>query len=439
LAINLGPADNLANLSLKSVKFNALDEHGRIEAINLKGLEYLFPVGKKNEAQAEGPNDSPVPTSFTFKELSAIDFDLRPLVQRLTHLSLNELAEMLLINLKQPSLASFSADLALARPVGASKVELSELQLTFSQGAFLAAQQIELAPFHRFNLKARVKNISFNLPLKGESESESNSGPDSGPESGSAEAEPKSLEEPATDNPAPTEPELSSRNFWPELLTGADLSRLASDLEISSAYDPTEQSYILELKGSVLPELLKGDFRLELADLDRASLVSLSHLNSGNLMDPLLESGLYHSKLISLSLSLNDGGLTDRLVLAFPPTTEKTTTVAEKSQRLSDLFEMVLTMRLDNIVENTDRLATRIRTFLSEPDQIALTIIPKPPLSPGEVRFTRDRLSLMNSTNISLTVNNEPPLKVIFRTDPAAFDRDFIHNEFGLYPGETRP
>lgn len=395
LSLTFDPGDDPSELTVSSILVRSLDEKARSQSLELSGLGYRFPLGAQR-----GPWP---PQTLSLGRLRVQSLDLGPMVKGLTHLSLTEMADMFLsAPASGRSWQRLSADLALARPFGAIRAELSDLALATLGGETVSAKSVTVSPLSRFNLRAQVTGLALDLA-------------------------------------PPPDGTARSRAPFISHLGEAGLLPLTADLELSSAYDPAEQTYDLELTSLNFPDLASGRAKLTLTDIDRGSLSSLSRLTFDNPLAPLLESGLHHSKLTNLSVSLENGRLTERLIEAASPKSADPVAMAAKSQRLSDLFEMALTMRLDNVVENTREISEMVRAFLIDPETIGLSIIPEPPLSPGEVRFSRDFPTLMNSVNIALSVNGRPPLKVLFRTDPAAFDRDYTQDETGLYPGEMRP
>ncbi|MDR0354565.1 MAG: MSCRAMM family adhesin SdrC, partial [Deltaproteobacteria bacterium] len=113
--------------------------------------------------------------------------------------------------------------------------------------------------------------------------------------------------------------------------------------------------------------------------------------------------------------------------------------VQEQARRLADLLEMLLTISLDNSVANTKELSERLRDFLAAPESLTLLVEPDPPLTPGEARLSKNKAALLNSVNVRLAFNQRSPIKILFRTDPEPFDRDYVSDDYGLYPGETYP
>jgi hypothetical protein len=425
LTITVDPGDDPSQITVASLSVSSLDEKARSQTLELSDLTYGFRLG-----DLDAPDRPPV--DITLGRLKVQSLDLGPMVQSLSHLSLTELAELWLSGPAGQPRRRLSASLALSRPFGAARAELSDLALTAASGQSLFAKEITLSPLTRFNLKAQVKGLGFSL------------GPGTGPEPQETApvAAPETSPETATETvmaPPPEGAQGESLGPWLSPFQNAGLFPLSGNLELSSVYEPSDQSYVLELVNLELPGLVSGNLKLNLADIDRASLDSLSHLTLDNPLDPLMESGLHHSKLTSLTVSLKDAALTERLISVAQPRGDDSESLAAKSQRLSDLFEMALTIRFDNVVENTKEIADLIRAFLATPKTIALSVEPQPPLTPGDVRFSRDIPTLMNSINIALSVNERPPLKVLFRTDPAAFDRDYTRDESGLYPAESKP
>jgi hypothetical protein len=404
LNITVGPPDKETSLALDSLKVVSLNESGRSESLELNGFECRFPQG--------GSGDPMTPADLKLGALAVQALDLSPMVRRLTHLSMSELAEMWLVNTGWSPSQNLSADLLLNRPFDAIKADFSDLALTFGQGWVLAVRKMAITPLTRFSLKAKLEELSLDLGA-------------------SPEASPGA--DPRVASPG--------RTAWPVLLAEANLAHLSANLELSSVYEPTGQTYVFMVNGFEMPELLRGDLKLELSGLDRASLSSLSHLTYSNPVDPLMESGLHHSEFIGLSVRLEDKGLINRLLSASQPRSDDANTTAVKAQRLADLVEMALTMRLDESVENIRELSGLIRTFLADPGQVEITVNPEPHLTPGEVEvmLTRDLPTLLNSLNITLSPSRGAPLKVVFRADPLAFDHDYTQDDQRLYPSETAP
>jgi hypothetical protein len=384
LAISLGPEGDRSSLSLASLGAKSIDGKGRAETVDLQGLEFLWPRGGAAKYLRLG-------------RLSALAADLGPLAQRLSGLSPGELAELALASLGQPSRPGLTADLALSRPFGADRASLQDLVLGLGEGGALAAGDVSIETLSRFVLRARIGGLGLDLDPPG-SEGE--------------------------------------RPAWMDFLAKIGLAHLEGGLELASTYRPTEQAFLLEVEGLRLQGLLSGRLRLELAGLDRASLASLAHLGPGNALGPLLEPGLHHSRLVRLDLELEDESLAETLIRAFEP---GETDLDAAGRRLSDLLEMALTMRLDDAIENTGELSGLARTFLVDPGRITATVAPETPLTPGEVRLSRNLPVLLNAMNLAFSVNQEPPVRVVFRTAPMAFDRDYTADDYGLYPGESRP
>jgi hypothetical protein len=468
LTLTIDPGENPSSVTLASLQVRGLDEKARSQSLELNGLNYRFPASAENWRFAL--------RDLSLGQLKVQALDFGPMVQGLTHLSLTELAELWLTGPAIRSFGRLSADLPISRPFMATKAVLFDLTLTTLGGEKISAKEIAVNPLQKFNLKAKIKDLGLDLSPQ-ISNDQAGSEPDS-----TAQAQ---LDQ--APNPG--------HQAWFMTLYRAGLLPLTANLELSSLYEPSEQTYSLDLSNFQVPELFSANIKLRLIDIDRASLVSLSHLTVDNPTEPLLESGLHHSKLTDFSIELVDQRLTERLIVALSPAPagsagaealssneseltklnledlpsgqaesapaastgqgsaevnknsghsnesemSQRAALAAKSQRLSDLFEMALTMRFDNIIANTKEISDSLRTFLLTSEKISLTVNPDPPLSPGEVRFSRDISNLMNSINIALAVNDKPPLKVLFRTEPAAFDRSYTLDDYGLYPGEMRP
>jgi hypothetical protein len=503
LTLTIDPGDNPSLVSLASLQVRALDEKARSQTLELTGLNYRFPASAQNWHFAL--------RDLTLGQLKVQALDLGPMVQGLTHLSLTELAELWLTGPVTRSYGRLSAALPISRPFMATKADLFDLTLTTLGGETISAKEIAVNPLQKFNLKAQIKDLGLDLsPLAPGGKTQTGQGPTEPAQTELAQSERAKTERDPAEK-APTEPDRAvqaatdrghspGQKAWFLTLYRAGLLPLTANLELSSLYDPSEQTYSLDLSNFQVPELFSANLKLRLTDIDRASLVSLSRLTVDNPTAPLMESGLHHSKLTDFSIELIDDRLTERLIDAMSPGpagsqgAENLDTsqgagdlvtddgagdldtgegadpesldesgasigpseggaavrpkgseplgagsLAAKSQRLSDLFEMALTMRFDNVIANTKEISESLRTFLLTSEKISLTVTPDPPLSPGEVRFSRDISNLMNSININVAVNDQPPLKVLFRTEPRAFDRGYTLDDYGLYPGEMRP
>jgi hypothetical protein len=278
-------------------------------------------------------------------------------------------------------------------------------------------------------------------------------------------------------------------NHWAALLKRAGLTVFRGGFNLALGYDPQEQDFFLDLSGLEVEGLVSGSLRLQLSGLDTGGLASLGRLTPDNPVDPLMEPGLHHSKLNLAVLHLDDLSLTKRLLLTMvepapgdggqpaernpaadvgragsepagpepgdpaaraaglaadspgpPPlpamTEAEKAALAAAGGRLADLLEMALTIRLDNILENTRELSDLARRFLADPESATLIVEPKPPLSPGEVRLARTFPELMNTLGLAVAVNQSAPVRVLFRTGPSAFDRDYTTDDYGMYPGE---
>ncbi|MDR1050547.1 MAG: hypothetical protein LBP95_05595 [Deltaproteobacteria bacterium] len=259
-------------------------------------------------------------------------------------------------------------------------------------------------------------------------------------------------------------------NHWAALLRRAGLTVFRGGFNLALDYDPQEQDFFLDLSGLEVEGLVSGSLRLQLSGLDTGSLASLGRLTPDNPVDPLTEPGLHHSKLNLAVLHLDDLSLTKRLLLTMvepapadggrpagpepgdqaagpaadspgpPPlpamTEEGKAALAAAGGRLADLLEMALTIRLDNILENTRELSDLARRFLADPESATLIVEPKPPLSPGEVRLARTFPELMNTLGLAVAVNQSAPVRVLFRTGPSAFDRNYTTDDYGMHPGE---
>jgi hypothetical protein len=100
---------------------------------------------------------------------------------------------------------------------------------------------------------------------------------------------------------------------------------------------------------------------------------------------------------------------------------------------------MGLTIRFDNLLENTKEIAESLRGFLKDPQSLSLSFTPERPIYPRRLETSQDTFELVKELSLSLSVNGNPPVFPKWRASSLGFDRDYTTDDSGLYPKNGKP
>ncbi|MDR2443839.1 MAG: hypothetical protein LBE31_10020 [Deltaproteobacteria bacterium] len=435
------PKVDLASISLKShdgrLKFSSQaisleNPKAKIKNIKAENIDLsLDSFLAQNDVSQEGLKSPSDEANFSPFTLSLGTLEVNDLtLERAWYLTPGNFSS-LLSSLSSLSAADFPAAIIFTRSWQSSLVQLKNLIASWPLQLDLKIESGDIRPLLSQSLSIKAHNLSL---------------------APAVELSPHNLK---ADN-------YAQNNFWPEIFKAIGPEVIRGDIEATASFDPQTANFTLTAPALTFPALFEASMILEIINLTPEALKSLNNLTYGDPQGALNEPTVHQTGLSRLNLDFKDLGILAQVVTNKSPAPRDNASegannssganrengssvpsgsndsqnssllMAEKANHLADAIEMSLTINYDPWLANAKELSSAIRSFLAGQGHLAFRLEAAPPLSPGRVNSEISLADLLNSLNLTVTVDLNPPTRINFRNP--GFDRDFTFDDSGLYP-----